>query len=70
MQEPEGFRAILRNEFCIVCRFLIFVWDAVAYTGSMYVKSGLIIYVYCKTERLICWVELYISKEFNIFFRV
>jgi len=45
--------AILRNLFCIVCNFLIFVWDAAAPVGHAYVINGLIIYGYIRIEHLI-----------------
>jgi hypothetical protein len=63
-------RAILRNLFCIICNFVIFVWDAAAHIGHAYAINGLTIDVYIRSEHLIGSVELYLIKGYKIFNRV
>lgn len=62
--------AVLRNVFCIICSFFIFVCDVVAHTGYAYVISGLIIEVYNISEYLVCSLELLFIKGYKIFIRV
>jgi hypothetical protein len=53
-----AFRQILRNMFWRVCIFLILVDEAATQMGKAYVKSGLIIEVYRRSDDLICSVDL------------
>jgi len=42
----RALRAILINLFCIVCNFVIFVWNAAAHIGHAYVINGLILLMF------------------------